>query len=317
MVLKIQKSHLLFATISGILLLLVSDACAGAVEGSGPKATVQQLEQEAAVRDQADKTLQLNIDNIQLMPGPVGPQGPQGLPGDDGATGSRGPQGMPGDDGEIGTAGPAGSPGLDAPNRTAGVCALYQQMSDVNLLGSLSVPAYCEPNDEAEITNIVFVTSETFSGNLGGLTGADRKCMNSAINGGFTGTYKAWISDGQTSADERLIHSDQAYVLTDGTQIATNWDDLTDGVLATPINRDESGELVASDISQFVYSNTNSNGGRVQYTAFWTCDNWTRESDDAGFIFGGVGRIDAVDNNWTSTYVSLCDRTNHLYCIEQ
>ena len=78
MALKIHKKHLLFAVITGVILLLISEVCVGAAEASAAKATVQQLEQEAADRIQADQVLQTNIDNIRLTPGAVGPQGPQG-----------------------------------------------------------------------------------------------------------------------------------------------------------------------------------------------------------------------------------------------
>jgi len=63
MALKIHKKHLLFAAITGVILLLISEVCAGAVQACGPRATVQQLEQAVADRIQADQVLQTNIDN--------------------------------------------------------------------------------------------------------------------------------------------------------------------------------------------------------------------------------------------------------------
>lgn len=302
MMIKNQKSVQFLFLVLFVLLLLSSGAFAVESNNSGPKATVQQLEQEAAERAQQDLLLQQNIDEISLMPGPAGPRGPVGLSGNDG---------------DVGETGPAGPAGFDAPNRTADMCALYQQLSDINLLGSLSIPLYCAPNDEVLNTNIVFVTSQVYNGNLGGLAGADRKCMDSAINAGFTSTYKAWISDAQQSAGERLNHSDQPYVLTNGTVIANNWDDLTDGEISAPIDVNEFGDVVDSSSSRYVYSNTRFDASASQTIAFWTCDNWTKETDPAGFIFGRVGDTESIDNNWSDTYASLCDKNSHLYCIEQ
>jgi len=61
--------------------------------------------------------LQVELDNIQLTPGPAGPQGPAGSDGADGAVGAagpagpQGPAGSDGADGAVGAAGPAGPQG--------------------------------------------------------------------------------------------------------------------------------------------------------------------------------------------------------------
>lgn len=59
-------------------------------------------------------TLQNQINNIQLTPGPqgpAGPQGPQGDPGPQGPAGPAGPVGPVGPQGEVGAQGPAGPAG--------------------------------------------------------------------------------------------------------------------------------------------------------------------------------------------------------------
>ena len=100
--------------------------------------------------------------------------------------------------------------------------------------------------------------------------------------------------------------------------IADNWSDLTDGVIATPINQTEMRATVATTSSVFVYSNTKIDGNRAQAVTSQTCDNWSKETDpDTVLLFGKVGDIRAVDNNWTNTYVSLCADEHHLYCVEQ
>src|SRR5262249_60557677 len=78
---------------------------------------------------------------------------------------------------------------------------------------------------------LVFVSSTTYTGNLGGLSGADAKCQSLATSAGHAGTFKAWLSDDVTDAKSRLTHSTMPYVLVDGTIVATGFTDLTSGTL--------------------------------------------------------------------------------------
>ena len=59
--------------------------------------------------------LQVELDNIQLTPGPAGPQGPAGSDGADGAVGAAGPAGP---QGQVGFQGPQGDPGPQGPAGT-------------------------------------------------------------------------------------------------------------------------------------------------------------------------------------------------------
>src|SRR5262249_23852873 len=78
---------------------------------------------------------------------------------------------------------------------------------------------------------LVFVSSTTYTGNLGGLSGADAKCQSLATSAGHTGTFKAWLSDDLVDAKSRLTHAMMPYVLVDGTIVATGFNDLTSGTL--------------------------------------------------------------------------------------
>ncbi len=76
---------------------------------------------------------------------------------------------------------------------------------------------------------------------LGGLAGADARCQDAADDAGLQGTYMAWLSvSAAASAAGRFSHDGGPFFLTDGTEIALDWGDLTDGTLAAPI-------LVAAD----------------------------------------------------------------------
>ena len=64
--------------------------------------------------------------------------------------------------------------------------------------------------------------------------------LSSTSFGTSNGMYLAWLSDGTTSPSIRFIQSLTPYVLPNGTTIADNYTDLTDGALAAPIAIDES-----------------------------------------------------------------------------
>jgi len=50
----------------------------------------------------------------------------------------------------------------------------------------------------------VFITAQSFTGNLQGLEGADKKCQEQAESEGFQGTWKAFLGSDQTLAQDRL-----------------------------------------------------------------------------------------------------------------
>src|SRR5690242_2782849 len=101
-----------------------------------------------------------------------------------------------------------------------------------SLLGGIALTGLSTPTDAAGKKpqgKLVFVTSTLQTGNLGGLTGADMICQARAAAGGLRGIFKAWLSDTTASPSTRFTRSKKPYVLLDGTVIANNWADLTDG----------------------------------------------------------------------------------------
>jgi hypothetical protein len=63
-----------------------------------------------------------------------------------------------------------------------------------NLVSLDDVDQLIQSHRVAEHPKIVFVTSQTYTGNLGGHTGADQKCKALALAAGLLGNFKAWIS---------------------------------------------------------------------------------------------------------------------------
>ncbi len=114
-------------------------------------------------------------------------------------------------------------------------------ISAAALLMAIAVPA------AGHNENTIFVTSATFDGNLGGLTGADDNCQAEADDPASvvpSGTYLAWLSDGSDSPDIRFTKSAHPYILPDGTKIAEDFTDLTDGSILHTINIGSTGQPI-------------------------------------------------------------------------
>lgn len=163
----------------------------------------------------------------------------------------------------------------------------------------------------------VFVTSATYTGNLGGLAGADIECQERADAAKRGGTWKAWLSTGPTtfglSAGARLAHATTPYKLLNGTTIADNWNDLvtrkSDGsYLRNKINVDEQGNTIS--VSR-VWTDTNADG---ESTSGSQCSSWQSGTNATA---GDYGDTDFTSNLWTNRGVGICSLTARLYCFEQ
>jgi hypothetical protein len=155
----------------------------------------------------------------------------------------------------------------------------------------------------------VFATSTLQNGcnDIAGLAGGDAKCAALAAAAGLSGTFKAWLSDSATSAAARLTHSSAPYSLVDGTQIAANWNDLTDGVLDHAIDEDELGTQV-TNAEATVYTGTTSNGA----SAVDNCGGWL-DCRSLGLNGGAI----LTDHSWTDAEINICYSLARLYCFEQ
>lgn len=194
-------------------------------------------------------------------------------------------------------------------------------------------PCSCDtPNGHC----IMFVTSVSQSGDMRGLAGADATCNSRAAIAGLIPHYQAWLCDGVDAPANRSVHAKNArYVRTDGVVIANNWDDLTDGSIASPINRTEDGTDVSTIAPLLPWTNVLRDG---------TCNNNTYASPGFGpcpvsksckmncaadvastgwtssslWAQGQKGDINLTDHFWTEGVSGLCSvPAERIYCIEQ
>jgi hypothetical protein len=159
----------------------------------------------------------------------------------------------------------------------------------------------------APLFKYVFVTGTTYSGNLGGLSGADQICQSLANQVGLSGTYKAWLSDSVTNSSSRITHATAPYQRIDGVTVADNWSDLTDGSLRAPISITESGGFVSGT---GVWTNSKPAGMIASTTN--TCTNW-------GSVSGKSvrGSDNSTTGSWTSNGLLGCNYYLHLYCFQE
>ncbi len=158
--------------------------------------------------------------------------------------------------------------------------------------------------------NKVFVTSATYTGDLGGLSGADAICQKHANSAGLPGKYMAWLADASGSPATRFYQSTVPYKLVDGTTVANNWTDLTDGTLAAGINRTEGNAAVTAGANG-VWTNTSVNGTS---NGGGSCLSWTDKTLDASGVRGVEGNS---VSSWTAGPSSLCNAGRRLYCFQQ
>jgi len=157
----------------------------------------------------------------------------------------------------------------------------------------------------------VFLSSTRYEGNLGGLSGADAKCQGLAAAAGLPGTYKAWLSDPTSSPISRFVPSSGPYRLVNGTTIATNFTDLTDGILLAPISVTETGGGFGNTDRVWTQTKIDGTGGGLFNLH---CSNWSTSADDA---LGDCAKATRTDSTWTHYGGCICSSLLHLYCFQQ
>jgi hypothetical protein len=180
------------------------------------------------------------------------------------------------------------------------------------------------PDNANASRRVIFVSSVSYSANLGGLDGADAKCQGLAQVAGLPGTFKAWLSDKKTAARDRLTHADVPYKLVDGTVIAKSWAELTSGTLAHGIYKTEKGSSPPAQQNARCYPSawtfTDQYGGIEN---MGDCKGWTDTEAEAVAVDAGTGTVLGFPGSTYPTWTEgcwdtlACSFTAPLYCIEQ
>ena len=166
-------------------------------------------------------------------------------------------------------------------------------------------------------TKLVFVSSERFTGDLGGLAGADAHCQSLAAAAGKAGVFAAWLSTLTVPAWRRLSHATVPYVLASGAVVANDWRDFTSGTLRHVIDETEGDAPPPNAISAcnplVFWTATDERGAE---TGSDDCNGWSDASDTRKATLGVLA--EAGSTVWSSFCVqSECSTSAPIVCVEQ
>jgi hypothetical protein len=175
------------------------------------------------------------------------------------------------------------------------------------------------------VARLAFLSSKTYPGALGGVSGADLRCQGLASTAGFANAskYRAWISDGvqsPTSRFDQVALSGAPYVLPDGRILASGFPELVEMGPRVGISLTETGEVVFEALVR-----TNTSAAGEPFSVVNHCNEWTA-SDVAGSARAGYNAVPVEEGPdwdawrserlWTSYLGLTCNELAHLYCFE-
>lgn len=191
----------------------------------------------------------------------------------------------------------------------------------------------CEPggDDDADTCaamcrhkpRLVFLTSAVYSGNLGGLAGADKRCNEfAAQQPGLTGSYRAWLLvDGQSLADrfpEFVAPATWNFTNTSAGLLAKSFTELIEEGPAEPVAFTEAGDAVPEAL---VWTGITKDG----VAAGGDCAQWTSEAGSPALV-GFSGYVpdlgpDALhwqlERQWTDKGLKrFCGGKRRIYCVQ-
>ena len=213
-------------------------------------------------------------------------------------------QASPGDDGHTSDASDGGECDAEqCPDRAGATCD-----GDATCLSGL-----CDGSGRC--AHRIFVSSTRFTGDFGGLAGADESCNALAEQAGLTGTWKALLSGSNDDAKSRLA-IEAAVIRMDGRVVAGTAEALWDPN-APPEHRvkfDARGREIrtctcSGENDDSVWSGTKEDGTAGDAT----CDDWSRSDGSSEAASGDAGDL----GDWLFEVPGrACDQAARIYCID-
>ncbi|SFC07597.1 DUF1554 domain-containing protein, partial [Pseudoalteromonas denitrificans] len=248
--------------------------------------------------------------------GIAGRDGANGLDGKDGTAGRDGANGFNGNDGLNGKNGINGIAGKDGINGIDGTNGLNGRDGAPGINGK-DGRSYLPAKLAALLQKVIFVTSQTYSGNLGGISGANQICQtvaNSPYSIAPSASYKALLADDVQEITAALHESNTLYVDT-FLQPLTTSARLKNGIekLAAPNGGHLMNEYGAIQIG---VEHKTWTGSDAMYRSNKNCENWSTESESAlGDASSHIDLLDLVERSYFS--FDYCSVKKSLLCIEQ
>jgi hypothetical protein len=154
----------------------------------------------------------------------------------------------------------------------------------------------------------VFTTSTQYTGDLGGISGANSICTSVARNAGLVRNYVALLSTDTSAMNSRIQGSGPVYKIDRNQTRTLVAETLTKFIVIVPIlsplNLNEYGDT----ITVATWTGSSGSGG----SATNNCTNWTSSS---GGINGEPGNSSAITTSWKSGVNDACSSSKSLYCV--
>jgi hypothetical protein len=160
----------------------------------------------------------------------------------------------------------------------------------------------------------IFLTPGSYLGStIGSLGNADANCQAAANAAGYSGTYKAIISNDTTSASSRLTLSYPIVNAYNGSTVAASnlWSGSIANVILNPSGSDSCSGCDWDQHASFgvVWTGTTASGGSATGN---NCSGWT-----SGSGTGVNGCASQTTTAWVNCNSNTCGGTEGLYCIQQ
>jgi len=172
---------------------------------------------------------------------------------------------------------------------------------------------------------IVFLSSQLYAGDLGGVAGADLKCqaLAKAFDPKHAHRYRAWISDEQSEPATTFEHGEMfaatPYVLRNGVQVAASFEALVEHGPERGITLTDTLETL---LEWRVWTHTTHAGKALpddHHCAQWTSTAFNL-SARVGLNSVAPGSPDLqawTDERWWTRYLEVdCNSAMRLYCFE-
>lgn len=164
-----------------------------------------------------------------------------------------------------------------------------------------------EPSDAGPYR--VFATSAEYTGQLGGLSGADTLCQTAATAATKGGTWRAWLSSSTVNAIDRINDVGPWYQEPSSGALVKTFNNKAN-LLTSPLQHiyvDEQGRGSAASTFPDYWTGTLQTGQHAQAT----CSDWTTSGSSTGTIGPG-------SSAWSyKEFVASCSSSYSLVCFEQ
>ena len=171
---------------------------------------------------------------------------------------------------------------------------------------------YCNEDGVLEIypNYYIFLTENTYSGNLNGIEEADAICQAEAEAAELNGKYIAILSDSNVNIIDRIKDGNFYDVL--DTLLANDKNRLFNSVY-TGIDHYADGDQDSTE-NCYVWSGTDKSGKLVtSYGNNYACSDWKSSSSSVRGALGECG----TTGNWIYKFGSkACNSDLHLYCVQ-